>query len=495
MNLSDEFKRQAISLYFKTNSPVKQQLDSYNRFVQSRAQEIIDRFGVIETNVPDFQLKLGKIRFEKPTVIEANGVERSLYPWEARIRNLTYKAPIFLEMAPVREGVQEDFVEVFIGELPVMVRSQLCYLDGMSEDELLQHNEDPFDPGGYFIINGTERVLISLEDLVGNRILTTKEGKEDMIISKVFSSRYTFRARCAVLRTKDGRLFVEFPSSVGDVRLTWVLRYFGLETNEDIINAFTDNPLIKNDLLYNLEEDTTSNAEEALDEISKKVAPGQPKEYRHQRTIGLLDNYLLPHLGIDANARKIKAQFLIKMAERSILAYHGKIPKDDKDHYMNKRVKLSGELMEELFNSAFQAFVKDVAYQATRAAARGRRLIPHVLVRPEAFNEKINYSMATGNWVAKQKGVSQVLDRTSFLSSMSQLRRVVSPLSKTHPHFEARDLHGTHYGRICASETPEGPNCSLVKNLALYAQVTTGFLPEEDEALMKVLKEAGLEVM
>ena len=491
----NDLRRMAIPLYFKTNSPVKQQLDSYNRFIESRAQEIIDRFDTIETSVPGFKLKLGKIRFEKPSIIEANGVERKILPWEARIRNLTYKAPIFLEMAPIHDDVQEDFTEVFIGELPVMIRSKLCHLYDLAEEELLKANEDPYDPGGYFIINGTERVLIALEDLVGNRILTTKEGKEGNIISKVFSTRYTFRARCAVIRTKDGRLFVEFPSSVGDVRLTWVLRYFGLETNEQILGAFTDNPLIRNDLLYNLEEDGTETADEALEEISKRVAPGQPKEYRLQRTVGLLDNYLLPHLGIDESVRKIKATFLVKMAERAILAHYGKIPKDDKDHYMNKRVKLSGELMEELFNAAFQAFVKDVAYQATRAAARGRRLIPHILVRPEAFNEKIDYSMATGNWVAKQTGVSQVLDRTSFLSSMSQLRRVVSPLSKKHPHFEARDLHGTHFGRICAGETPEGPNCSLVKNLALFAQVTTGYLPEEEKNLMEALKSLGLEVI
>ena len=97
--------------------------------------------------------------------------------------------------------------------------------------------------------------------------------------------------------------------------------------------------------------------------------------------------------------------------------------------------------------------------------------------------------MATGNWVGGRTGVSQHRDRTSYLATVSQLRRVVSPLSRSQPHFEARDLHATQWGKICPSETPEGPNCGLVKNLAVMCKVTTD---EGDDGVIELLRELGL---
>ncbi|HIH22762.1 TPA: hypothetical protein HA238_03475 [Candidatus Micrarchaeota archaeon] len=109
----------------------------------------------------------------------------------------------------------------------------------------------------------------------------------------------------------------------------------------------------------------------------------------------------------------------------------------------------------------------------------------HTLVRQDAMADRIRYAMATGNWIAGQTGVSQLLDRTSYLSTLSHLRRVISPLSKKHPHFKARELHGTHIGKLCPSETPEGPSCSLVKNLSVMAEVSTGI---DEEDVLKLLK-------
>ena len=172
--------------------------------------------------------------------------------------------------------------------------------------------------------------------------------------------------------------------------------------------------------------------------------------------------------------RAKKAFYLIRMAQRAIRVANKKMLPDDKDHYANKRVKLAGNLMEELFRYAFQFLKKDIVYQASRADARGRKLQVHTLVRQDTLVDRIRYAMATGNWIAGQTGVSQLLDRTSHLAMLSHLRRVISPLSKKHPHFKARDLHGTHWGKLCPSETPEGPSCSLVKNLAVLAQVTKG---------------------
>ncbi len=477
--------KELLPAYFKENSLVKQHLDSYNKFIELGMQEIVDRVGIIRPSIEGFELHLGHIRLDKPKVIEADGSQRTVLPSEARARNLTYAAPIFLEIIPVYNGVEKKmFSEVYIGELPVMIKSKLCHLDNMTEEELIGADEDPADPGGYFIINGSERALTSIEDLAPNRIMCTFEKDAKLVTAKVFSTRYGFRARSVVERTLEGLLHAVFPAAPKDLNLIAVLRALGMEKNEEILSAFSADSQITNDLLLNIEADTTKHSNDALDYVGKKAAPGQTEEYRIKRAEILLDTYLLPHIGTEPADRKAKALYMCKMAERAILVANHRLPADDKDHYANKRIKLAGDLMEELFRYAFQFLVKDVSYQAGRADARGRRLAVQTLVRPDALSDRIRYSMATGNWIAGQTGVSQLLDRTSFLSSMSHLRRIISPLSRKHPHFKARDLHGTHWGRLCPNESPEGPSCALVKNLSLICEVSTGEKESDIEAAL-----------
>ncbi len=478
-----------LDSYFRTNSLVKQQLDSYNRFVDVGMQTVVNRVKKIETNVEGFELQIGKIRVEPPRFYEVKGGYKQITPSEARLRNITYAAPLFLDVVPLFNGIERPtYSDVFIGEIPVMVKSKLCYLSHMTDDELVEAGEDPEDPGGYFIINGSERVLVGIEDLVPNKIMTTAETTGT--VAKVFSTRYGFRARCVVTRTKDGVLKLEFPATPPDISFIQILRILGLEKDEDILKAFSDDLIIQNDILLNLENEACKTREEALQTLSKRISPGQPEEFRLSRLDNLMETYLLPHLGVDKDARSKKSYYLIRMAQRAIRVANKKLKPDDKDHYANKRVKLAGNLMDELFRYAFQFLTKDIVYQASRADARGRKLQVHTLVRQDTLVDRIRYAMATGNWIAGQTGVSQLLDRTSNLATMSHLRRVISPLSKKHPHFKARDLHGTHWGKLCPSETPEGPSCSLVKNLAILAQVTKG-TPEDE--VKDLLNKFGIE--
>jgi DNA-directed RNA polymerase beta subunit len=473
-----------VNAYFRSNSLVNQQLQSYDKFIDVGMQSVIDSIGKIQTNVEGFELKLGKIRVEKPRYYEVRGGYRPIMPQEARLRNITYAAPVFLEIIPIFNGIERPtYSDVFIGELPVMLKSKLCYLYGMNRTELIENGEDPDDPGGYFIINGSERVLVSIEDLVQNKLMVTKE--KNSVIAKIFSTHQGFRARCVVERNAEGLWTVEFPSAPPGISLVSILRVLGLSKDEEILELFSSNQLVKNDAILNIEEEKTKTRDEAVDYLSRKLSPGQPLEFRLNRMENLLDNYLLPHIGTTKSDRMEKVYYLAKMAERSTLVAYKKLPQDDKDHYANKRVKLAGDLMEELFRYAFQFLVKDLIYQASRADARGRRLQVHTLVRQDAMADRIRYAMATGNWIAGQTGVSQLLDRVSYLSTISHLRRIISPLSKKHPHFKARDLHGTHIGKLCPNETPEGPSCSLVKNLAIMAEVSTGV--QEDE-IVKLLK-------
>jgi len=473
-----------IDAYYRVNPLVKQQLSSYNNFLDRGVQNVVDRIGRIHTNVEGFELKLGKVRIEQPRYYEVKGGYRQICPNEARLRNLNYASPVFLEMVPVFNGVERPvYSDVFIGEIPVMVKSKLCYLSNLGRDGLIENGEDAEDPGGYFIVNGSERVLVSIEDLVPNKLMVTKERAG--VVSKIFSTHHGFRARCVVTRSGEGAFTVEFPSAPGGLSFIQVLRVLGLERDSDIMKEFSDSKMMRNDVILNLEMEEMKTREEAVDSLSRRLSPGQPPEFRLTRMENLLDNYLLPHIGVTKTTRMAKARYLIKMSERATQVAYREVAPDDKDHYANKRVKLAGELMEELFRYAFQFLIKDLVYQASRADARGRRLQVHTLIRQDAMGDRIRYAMATGNWIAGQTGVSQLLDRVSYLSTISHLRRIISPLSKKHPHFKARDLHGTTLGKLCPCETPEGPSCSLVKNLAVMAEVSTGIDDEEILALLK----------
>jgi len=247
----------------------------------------------------------------------------------------------------------------------------------------------------------------------------------------------------------------------------------GIETDQDIVNAVSDDPEIIKYMLENLEESEAANKIEAMEKIGLRVASGQSRDYQVKRANYVIDRYLLPHLGNDEIHRIVKAQFIGRMAQACFELALGKRGSDDKDHYANKRLKLSGELMEDLFRVSFNRLTRDIKYQLERASMRNRDLNVTTIVRSDVLTERLVHALATGNWVGGRTGVSQLLDRTDYIATLSHLRRVISPLSRAQPHFEARDLHPTQWGRVCPSETPEGPNCGLVKNFAQLVEIST----------------------
>ena len=479
-----------LESYLKSTSMVNQQVESFNRFARIGIQRVIDSQSLVEPDVPGFAIKFGAVRLEPPMIIEADSSTKRIMPNEAHVRNLTYAAPIYIQYTPIVSGIEkpDSAGEAFIGEMPVMVRSDLCYTHNMSREQLVSEGEDPDDPGGYFIIKGTERVLVGIEDLAPNRIMCTKE-KNRSVTSKVFSTTVNFRARCSVTRDEYGIFKVLFPTISKGIDMVLVLRAMGL-TVKEMTDAVSGNE-IKNDMLLNID---LSKAKEmgpgdAILDIGHMSAPNQAKSYQEKRAEMQLDTYILPHLGTKPEVRKDKAYFLLRMAERASLVAYGHARADDKDHYANKRIKLAGDLMEELFNNAFKFLVRDIKYHIERTTARGRKLSVRGNINADTLTEKILYSMGTGSWPAGQTGVSQVLDRTNFMSTLAHLRRVKSPLAKKHPHLNARDVHGTHLGKLCPSETPEGTEVGLTRYLAVMAKVTVG---AETKALEDKLRELKL---
>jgi len=497
INLDTDARWTLIEAFFREKGLVRQHLDSYNRFITHGIKESIKDENVITTNIPGLRVEVRDIYVGEPMVREVDGSEnRSITPMECRLRNLTYSAPIYAKLVLCEGNVCGEPEEVVIGEMPIMLKSIKDRTSRMPPEELIRIGEDPKDPGGYFIINGSERVLVIQEDLAINRILVDKgrEGTNITHTAKVISATVGYRIPIILDRHKDGTLHLSFPPIPGKVPFVIMMRALGLETDEEIVLAVSPDPDIQSELLPSLQQaQAIATTEDALDFIGSRVAIGQVRESRIERAKQLLDKYFLPHIGTEGTEeiRRKKALFLGQMACKLIELVLGRRGVDDKDHYANKRLKLAGDLLAMLFRSAFRGFVRDLRYQLERSRSRGKRVKLSILIRSDIITERIRHAMATGNWVGGRTGVSQILDRTNWISMLSHLRRVVSPLSRGQPHFEARDLHATQWGRLCPFETPEGPNCGLVKNLALMAYISVGM----DEKIIERLLIEKLGVM
>ncbi|MBX5326448.1 MAG: DNA-directed RNA polymerase subunit B [Candidatus Bathyarchaeia archaeon] len=470
--------------FFKEKGLVKQHLDSYNEFIDHGLQEVVNEVGQIDIEIPEspYQIKLGQVwvidpqsRISGPYITEVDGTKHEIYPMEARFRNLSYAAPVALEMTPIIDGREQDTELVLIGELPVMLKSKLCVLSVLSPEELIAAGEDPNDTGGYFIINGSERVIVALEDLAPNRVIVDidERGASPVYQAKIFSTTVGFRARIELRLKSDGAIYVSMPGVPTEIPFIVLMRALGLKSDKEIAETVSPDKTLQNLLDASFEKAVgVDSVKDALLYIGNRVAHGQVEEYRLQKAESIIDRNFLPHIGRTKEHRQEKALFMGEMASRVIELKLGKRKPDDKDHFKNKRLKLAGPLLADLFRIAFRNLCRDIKYQLERMGMKRQMISISAAVRPGIITERLQHALATGNWGRGHVGITQLLDRTNHVSTLSHLRRMQSPLSRSQPNFEARDLHPTHWGRLCPNETPEGSNCGLVKNLALSACIS-----------------------
>src|SRR5215203_3440157 len=473
----------------------RQHLNSYNEFMERGLQSIIDEVGEIEIETAEYpyKIKLGKIKLQQPRIMELDGSITHVAPVEARLRNLTYASPVMLECSIVEDGKILESRFIHVGDMPVMAKSNACILHNLVEPKLIELGEDPRDPGGYFVINGSERVIVGLEDLSYNKIIVDVEETTGALLykAKVYSSIVGYRAKLELIMRPDGSVVAKIPGSPVDIPLITLVRALGLESDRDIANAVSLNEAIQDELEPSFEkigEITTSR--DSIVYISKRIAPGMLEEFQIKRAETLLDWGLLPHLGKNPDNRHEKALFLGEATSKLIELKLGWIDTDDKDHYGNKVIKFAGQMLADLFRTAFRNLIRDMKYQLERSGQKRGINAVAAAVRPGIISDKLNNAIATGNWGRGRVGVTQLLDRTNYMSTISHLRRIQSPLSRSQPNFEARDLHATHFGRICPAETPEGSNCGLVKNLALSAIISVNI---QNAEITEKLYELGIQ--
>jgi len=495
-SISKEDTRLLLKTFFNDKGLVRQHLDSYNEFIDHGLQEVVDEIAEIPIEVPEspYKVRLGQIwvidpqsRITGPYVTEVDGTKHEIYPMEGRLRNLAYAAPIALEMTPVIDGREQDTELVYIGNIPVMLKSKLCFLSQLSKEELIAAGEDPDDAGGYFVVNGSERVIVAMEDLAPNRVIVDidDKGTSPVYQAKIFSTTVGFRARIELKLKPDDAIYVTMPGVPTEIPFVVIMRALTMEKDKDIAEAVSLDKDLQSALGASFEKAIgVDTSKDAILFIGNRVAHGQVEEYRVQKAETALDKNFLPHLGRSDKNRKDKAIFLGEMAYRVVQLKLGRRQQDDKDHFKNKRLRLAGPLLADLFRVAFRNLTRDIKYQLERIGVKGPIINVSAAVRPGIITERFQHALATGNWGRGRVGITQLLDRTNYISTLSHLRRLQSPLSRSQPNFEARDLHPTHWGRLCPNETPEGSNCGLVKNLALSASISVGINPDKVKQLL-----------
>ena len=479
-------KHLIMKKYLEEHSLVESNVISFNNFIEKRMQEIVDE--IAETiNNEDFEIKLGKISVGRPKIIEADGSSSLVTPTEARLRNLTYAAPVYLELT-VRKDDQVDSETVEIGKIPIMVKSKMCNTYGMSKDDLIKNYNDPLDPGGYFIIKGNERVMVMAEDLAENQSFVETNSRGDLIL-KMFSLKGTYRIPVTISEDKEGLFNLSF-SRFKDLPAIVILKALGLTKEADIakyIGKETDSVIVN---LY--EFVSIAEKEDAMMYIAEKTNLQGTKKEILDRVKQRIDSYLFPHIGQKKEDRIKKAITLCKLIKQFLTAKENPELRTDKDHYANKRVRLSGDLLATLFRVNLGILIRDIQYSLQKSTKRKKFFSIKIIAKSTLFSHRVESAIATGSWTGERSGITQNMDKTNYLAIISQLQRVSSMLPSDQENFMARTLHPTHYGRFCPIETPEGTEIGLRKNLAILSQVSTR-INMDNEKFMKDLESLGLD--
>lgn len=548
-----------ISSFFARRGLVSQQIDSYDEFTNSTVQSLIDEYSTVsldqtlpETDEDDqarirrYEIKFGKILMTRPTLTEADGSIKSLLPYECRDRNLTYSCPLYVKVTKTvsvaREkkvpyedmdsDQQQHYTEtgelpttivwdeemsdenhshnagkpehlrdmIYIGKMPVMVKSSICHLRGEDDDGLFLLNECPYDQGGYFIINGSEKVLIAQERSAANIVQVFKKAQPspDLYVAEIRSalekgsrliSSTALRLKAKGQTAQGGfgqTIQCSIPYVKKDIPIAIVFRALGVISDEDILNSIcydrNDNQMMEMLRPCIEEAFAIQEREIALDFIAKRGNQGHTisRIQRMKNAKDVLQKELLPHIAQNEGCETRKAYFLGYMTHKLLQCALGRRDTDDRDHFGKKRLDLAGPLLAKLFRNIVKKLTGDMMAYMKRCVSEGKHFDLALGIRHSTLTNGLKYSLATGNWGEQKKamsstaGVSQVLNRYTFSSTLSHLRRTNTPIGRDGKLAKPRQLHNTHWGLVCPAETPEGQACGLVKNLSLMCYVSVG---------------------
>ncbi|CAL5865991.1 uncharacterized protein PFLUO_LOCUS198 [Penicillium psychrofluorescens] len=485
-----------LPAFLKVKGLVKQHIDSYNYFVEVQLKKIVESSSMIRSDVDhNFYIKFTDIYVGSPRRADEQSdagfhFESNVTPQECRLRDTTYAAPIYVDFEYVRGRQRVSRRGVSIGRMPVMLRSSKCVLTNKSPTEMSNLNECPLDPGGYFIVNGTEKVILVQEQLSKNRIIVETDPKKEIVQASVTSSSNERKSKSYIILKKD-RLHVKHNVLSEDIPIVVLLKAMGVHTDQEILLLVTGtDELYQDDFAINFEEAHNIGVftqQQALEWIGSRIKINR-KQMAYRRThvqeaVEAIASVIISHIEVkDMNFRP-KAIYVAHMARRVLMAKNDPTLVDDRDYLGNKRLELAGQLLALLFEDMFKKFCFDIKMNIDKVLNKRNRAEQFdawsvVSMHGNHITHGMNRAISTGNWSLKRfrmerAGVTHVLSRLSYIAALGMMTRISSQFEKTRKVSGPRALQPSQFGMLCPADTPEGEACGLVKNLALMTHITT----------------------
>eukprot|EP00960_Hanusia_phi_P053857 762478-Hanusia_phi.AAC.8 len=501
------------------NQLVKHQIDSFNDFLDIKLEQIITGFNPIKVtnnynvDTKDFNQKIfvfiEEPHFTKPLYKRQDGTQITMTPYMARLDNLNYSVDLFVnvrilvenynETEKINETFENKINDVCIGRLPIMVGSKACILSILPNIEDEQF-ECRYDLGGYFIINGNEKVLISQDRIKEIYVLIFKPNNVDYLHAEIRSTSdimylppKTLSISVSNKPNYMGRIIrVNASFLKSEVPVVVLFRALGILTDEEIIHHIVYN--IKDPFNHYMIEELRACCQDANGIYTKEDAEealirNMTGAYKNIQTLEyVLKNDLLPHV---TGGMRRKAVYLGHMIKRILRIYLKYDTYDNRDSYINKRIDTPGILMSNLFRQCYSKMIKDMktAIEKDIKNWRFNHSIADIIhdknniikyFKQSLLDSWLKYALSTGNWGIKavgsfqniKQGVSQVLSRMSYVSTLSQLRRINTAMEKNGKLVQPRKLDISQFGVICPAETPEGAPVGLVKNMAISTSIS-----------------------
>lgn len=489
-------------------------------------------------------LEFEKISIRKPTIFENNGATHPMMPNDARLRNLTYGAPLNIDVKVTtvfidhtRNGIRESNVRIFpnvhLGKIPVMVGSKYCLLNDQRHVHPSAMGECPEDMGGYFIIQGGERAMISMERMSENRPFVFRNGRGSAKEQEVVEIKCIGPDNDQVPKSNTVKIVYHpknqlitmlratVPRIKTDIPLFVLFRALGVLPDRDVCELILDkgeegtyDPVLTESIL---EARDVRTQEEALAWLADHTNTWSVKSQKQGNVADILGEELFPQIG-GSDMNYEKACFLAHMTRKVLWTSTKRLPTDDRDAYPNKRVDIPGFLLADLFRKTYNnrmvkdmkaALSKEIHGGSWKATGNWSEIVNinniNKIIKSTIMEVCLRSSLATGNFGSgkiggpNKVGVSQVLNRLNYSAMISHLRRISTPIEKTGKLIAPRKQHGSQWGVCCPCETPEGHGVGVIKNMAVTATVSIFSSPVTVYAYLQRLdrlvglKEANIE--
>lgn len=497
-----------VDLYYKQpNILYSHQHNSYNQFIEKYVYSVLKKnenvfFEKLTKKYKyRYKFKFDNIFLKPPTL---DNEDELMFPSDALTRSLTYASKLVATVTQIQERIDlstDEKTERIVGEkehevpitmLPIMVRSKFCSLNIKPN---VDNDSCDYDPGGYFIVNGSEKVVLSLEKMIDNKPLTfiKKDQNNKIYTTQIISKNYeTEYGQIFTIRMKKDGIITLKIHQFNELSVFILIRALGIQTDKDIINYVVNDSMdvdMINHIRISLDNTVSENGvkiitqEEAIDYLIQKMKIVRRytttdvsimNQEKRMHLMNILTNDILPHMG--KNMMK-KAYFICGMVNQLLKCYSGKTNPADRDSFVNKRIEVPGVLIGQLFKQYFKKMLNDCNKFFKKKNNDDENPMNIInQIKPNIIGQNIKSSLLTGSWGGSKskKGVAQVLSRLTFLQTIAYLRRVNSTVGDastnklTHP----RHLHSSQYGYLCPVETPEGAKVGLVKSLSLIGNVS-----------------------